>query len=103
MILEVVSSPIPLKRFRATVKTSKGIKQYDFGLKGGQTYIDGASDQQRTNYMLRHMGNSVEERLIENLIPSPSLLSAYLLWGKYRTLKENILRLNALWKKKDYK
>lgn len=101
MILEVVSSPIPLKRFRATVKTLKGIKQYDFGLRGGQTYIDGASDQQRTNYMLRHY--PVEERLIENLVPSPALLSAFLLWGKYRTLKENILRLNALWKKKDYK
>jgi hypothetical protein len=100
MILEVVSSPLPFKRYRATVKTARGIKTYDFGLKGGHTYIDGASDQQRTNYMLRHRGNSVEEQLIDHLVPSPSLLSAYLLWGKYRTLKQNIIRLNALWKKK---
>jgi hypothetical protein len=41
-----------------------------------------------------------EYELISNLIPSASLLSAYILWGPYKSIEENIKYLNHLWKQK---
>jgi hypothetical protein len=89
-----------MKRFRATILKHDGTKQYiDFGLKDGVTYIDGMrTTQERRNYLARHLANPIERKLIENLIPSPSLLSAVLLWGKHKSLSKNIDELNKLWK-----
>jgi len=47
------------------------------------------------NYWLRHLGNKKEKELIDNFIPSPALFSAYLLWGKYSNLRDNIDWLNS--------
>jgi hypothetical protein len=98
MITKIYNSPLLNKRFRADIKTKDGIKTFDFGLRGGYTYIDGATDLVKKNYLKRHMGNAIENRLITNLVPSASLLSAKLLWGPTRNLNKNISELNKMWK-----
>ena len=75
-------------------------KYYDFGYNHGYTYIDGETEKQRNNYLKRHLANETENILINNLVPSPSLFSAYLLLGKYRDLEKNINYLNHLWELK---
>ena len=98
MIVKVLKSPRKMKRFRAVLDDGR---TFDFGLDGGATYIDHKDARLRDNYLLRHMANPTEARLVENLKPSPALFSAMLLWGKYKTLEENIQYLNSLWA--DYK
>lgn len=75
-------------------------KHYDFGLDTGQTYIDHHDNKKRENYRKRHLANSIEKALNENLVPSPSLFSMFLLWGKFTDLDKNIVYLNSLWKQK---
>jgi len=103
MIIKVRASPLANKRFRAEVETQHGLKKIDFGFKTGYTYLDGASLQAKQNYLKRHLGNATEKRLIDNLVPSPALLSAYLLWGNTRDLSKNIAHLNKLWQEKHSK
>ncbi len=100
MIVNIESSPVRHKRYRVTMDNGK---KYDFGLDIGQTYIDHHDTTKRYHYWLRHLANPVEYRLISNLVPSPSLFSAYLLWGNYSDLSSNIKQLNNLWKKKHNK
>ena len=101
MIVDIKPSPVKYKRYRAYIIRKNGqTEYYDFGLDGGKTYIDGRTEQERANYLARHLGNKTEEQLINNLVPSPSLLSAFLLWGKSRSLDTNVKYLNSLWKKK---
>lgn len=101
MIIKLEDSKKQMKRYRIT--TNDG-KQYDFGLKGGQTYIDHKDKAKRTAYLKRHLANETENQLISNLVPSASLFSAYILWSmgnpEKTTIKENIELLNNLWKKK---
>jgi hypothetical protein len=94
MIIKIEKSPIEHKRFRITMDNNK---KYDFGLDIGETYIDHKDKIKRKNYLLRHLGNVTEKKLIENLIPSPSLFSAYILWGKFDNIDDNIKFLNNLW------
>jgi hypothetical protein len=102
MIIDVRPSPLKYKRYRATILKDNGEEmKIDFGLKGGSTYIDGdRSNKERENYLKRHLANKTENTLINNLIPSPSLLSAYLLWGPSKNLERNVNELNKLWKEK---
>jgi hypothetical protein len=95
-ITKIENSPIKNKRYRVTMSDGK---HYDFGLKEGSTYIDHKDAIKRTNYLKRHMGNERENYLIKNLVPSPSLFSAYILWGWSTDIKENIKYLNNLLKK----
>ena len=97
MIISLITSTKPNKRFKAVFDNGKEI---DFGLKGGQTYIDHKDKQRRFNYWRRHYGNDKERKLIKNLTPSPALLSAMLLWGNSTDLDKNIDYLNHLWKLK---
>jgi len=101
MIVDIKPSPLKYKRLRATIKLhDNSIRQIDFGLKGGSTYIDGdRTNKERENYLKRHLANKTENTLISNLIPSPSLLSAYLLWGPTKNFETNVKELNKLWKK----
>lgn len=94
MIVKIINSPIRNKRYRVFMDNGKF---YDFGYKHGFTYIDGENERARNNYLKRHMANETEKTLIDNLVPSPSLFSAYLLWGKYPDLYKNIDYLNHLW------
>ena len=98
MILNIRKSPVANKRYRVDIMTPAGTKQFDFGQQGGFTYIDGATESARSAYLKRHTANAVEDKLIRNLVPSPALLSAYLLWGQSRDLQENIKILNRLWR-----
>jgi len=101
MIVDIKPSPLKNKRYRATILKNDGTKQLiDFGLKGGTTYIDGRTNKEKENYLKRHLANSTENKLINNLIPSASLLSSKLLWGPSKSLDKNINELNKLWKLK---
>jgi len=102
MITDIRPSPLKTKRFRATILEHNGKEnKIDFGFKNGVTYIDNMrTSQERRNYLARHLGNKTEQKLIDNLIPSPSLLSAYLLWGPTKSLEKNVNELNKLFKEK---
>lgn len=89
-----MNSPIKNKRFRVYMNNGK---YYDFGLYNGSTFIDHKDIKKRKAYWARHYGNIKERKLIDNLVPSPSLFSAYLLWGEYSDLDKNIQELNKLW------
>lgn len=91
-IVEVLPSHRKDKKFQAFISDGRIIH---FGLKGSHTYVDGASIETRNAYLKRHMANTIEKNLISNLIMSPSLLSAYLLWNT-NDLSNNIDILNKL-------
>ena len=91
-IINITKSDKKDKRFKVYLDNGD---EYDFGLKDGETYIDHKDKVKRINYLSRHLGNKKEKELIENFIPSPALFSAYLLWGKYSNLKNNIEWLNS--------
>jgi len=95
-IVEIQNSPKKDKRYRVVLDDGKF---YDFGLLNGSTYIDHNDDKKRMAYIARHFTNRLEKNLIENLIPSPALFSIFLLWGRYKTLDENIKFLNSLFRK----
>lgn len=97
MITKIEPSPLKHKRFRATL--DNGLHA-DFGLRGGQTYIDHQDASLRAAYQKRHLGNTIERRLIENIIFSPATLSYYLLWGPHTTISANIATLNRMWAEK---
>jgi len=98
MIISITKSPRTNKRFRVVVKHKDGTTEnVDFGYSGATTYIDGATETQRENYLKRHMANATEKRLIENLVVSPALMSAKLLWGSSRDIAKNIASLNREW------
>jgi hypothetical protein len=97
MIINITDSPKKNKRLRITMDNGK---HYDFGLDTGSTYIDHHDKVKRYNYWARHYGNQKEKALIDSLTPSNSLFSAYILWGPYTNIEDNIRYLNNLWKKK---
>ena len=94
MIQEVIISPLKTKKYRAIMSDGSKI---DFGLKGSSTFLDHHDKTKRHNYRVRHLANDREKYLIKNVIPSPALLSFYLLWNT-ENLEHNILYLNQLLK-----
>ena len=94
MIQEVITSPLKTKKYRAIFSDGSKI---DFGLKGSSTYLDHHDKTKRHNYRVRHLANDREHYLIKNVIPSPALLSFYLLWNT-GNLEHNISYLNQLLK-----
>ena len=94
MIQEVISSPLKTKKYRAIMSDGSKI---DFRLKGSSTYLDHHDKTKRHNYRVRHLANDREHYLIKNVIPSPALLSFYLLWNT-GNLEHNIKYLNELLK-----
>jgi hypothetical protein len=96
-IIYITESPRLFKKYRVYLNDGTF---YDFGLDKSQTYLDHKDKQMRENYILRHLGNETERKLIETLTPSPSLFSFYLLWGDKTSLVDNIEYLNSLWIKK---
>ena len=95
MIKDIINSPVKNKKYRAIMSDGSKI---DFGLKSSITYLNHKDKTKRNNYRARHLGNDREYYLIKNNIPSPALLSYYLLWGPYTTLHQNINYLNELLK-----
>ena len=75
-------------------------KQIHFGLAGSNTYVDGASTQMRNAYLARHLANKTEQQLIQNLVLSPALLSAYILWNT-PDIDNNVKILNKMLKNRN--
>lgn len=90
-IIRIEQSPVKHKRLRAYLEDNSYI---DFGYKGASTYIEHKDIKKRLNYWLRHYANKKEHYLINNMILSPSLLSAYILWGAYTDINKNVEWLN---------
>ena len=99
-IVDVQPSKVKGKRLCAILSNGK---KYNFGLDGGQTYLDHHDFNKRSNYRTRHYHNPKETKLLENLTPSASVLSYYLLWGSHTDLNSNIQYLTRLWAKKNIK
>ena len=97
MIVSISKSKVKNKRFVITMDDGK---KYNFGLDTGRTYIDHHDKQIRDAYRSRHYANDIERKLINYLVPSPSLFSFYILWGPYTSIEKNVRHLNALWKNK---
>ena len=97
-IEKIEPSNVKNKRYKITLDDGKII---NFGLKGGSTYIDHHNLKLKNAYQKRHIGNKIENHLIKNLIPSPSLLSYYILWGPHTNIHQNIKYLNNLWLNKN--
>ena len=95
-IIKIEESPKLTKRYRVFLDNNSF---YDFGLDDGPTYLDHSDKKKIDNYLKRHMANKTEFNLISNLVPSPSLFSAYLLWNT-PNLDENKKILNELFKNK---
>ena len=95
MIQDIINSPVKTKKYRALMSDGSTI---DFGLKSSSTYLDHKDKTKRNNYRVRHLANVREHYLIKNVIPSPALLSFYLLWGPYDNLHHNINYLNEMLK-----
>ena len=89
--MQVYLSDKPTKRFVAIYNN----KKYYFGSPTGYTYIDGASDVVKENYIARHMANETERYRIQNRIMSPALLSMMLLWNT-PDIRKNIRILNKM-------
>jgi len=100
-IISVKKSPNKNKRFQAFVETdmydvygNRIHQKINFGDKLGSTFIDHHDLQKKINYWNRHYNNPREKPFLENMIMSPALLSAYILWGESTNMRENIDILN---------
>ena len=86
-VVKIEPSHVKGKRLCATL--SDGAK-YNFGAEHGHTYIDHHGLTKRSSYRTRHMGSPKEKPLLEHLVPSPSVLAYYILWGPYTSIDQNI-------------
>jgi S-adenosylmethionine:diacylglycerol 3-amino-3-carboxypropyl transferase len=96
-IIAIQPSKIKSKKYRVFLNNGR---HYDFGSKNSQTYLDHKDVDKRRAYIARHYGNIYEKKLIDELKPSPSLFSTFLLWGQWSDLKKNIDYLNNEFREK---
>jgi hypothetical protein len=73
-----------IKNKKLVLKLSEPNKTIHFGWKGSLTYTNGATEEQRTNYLKRHKVN--EDWTSVN----PGSASAFILWGKSRDIQTNL-------------
>ena len=88
MLIKIVKSNQKNKRFMAIFSDGK---KTHFGQEGGSTYIHHHSFNKRFNCLKRH---DVNEDWNDPY--KAGTLSAYLLWGKHKTFKENIRDFNKV-------
>ena len=102
-IISIENSNYKNKRFKSDVVNYKNNKiiTFNYGDKNGSTYIDHKDKIKRYNYFLRHYNNKLEKDLIDNLIMSNSVLSLFILWGKYDNINDNIVYYNDYISKKN--
>ena len=98
-IIEIKELHGKRKKYTLIISEYGKLKKYQFGQPNGLTYINGASNQVKDNYWKRHLANKTEYYRISNLIPSPALFSAYILWNTPNIIK-NIEILNKMFKEK---
>jgi hypothetical protein len=92
-ILKIEVSKKKDKKFKVILDNGES---YNFGLLGSQTYLDHHDKAKRLAYWQRHYNSPREKELIEWAIPSPSTLSAYLLWNK-KKMSDSINDLHRIW------
>jgi hypothetical protein len=95
-IIDIIDSDKEKKRFKVVLNNGK---MYYFGSRGSQTYIDHHDKQKRDAYLKRHTASPLEKNLIINMVPSPALFAATLLWGPHESLDDNIKYLNTVFEK----
>jgi len=74
----------PIKNKKLVLKLIEPNKTIHFGWKGSTTYVNGATDEQRTNYLKRHKVNEDWNSI------NPGSASAFILWGKSRDINKNL-------------
>ena len=80
----------PIKNKKLVLKLTEPSKTIHFGWKGSTTYVNGATDEQRTNYLKRHKVNEDWTKI------NPGSASAIILWGDSKNINTN---LNSFLKK----
>lgn len=85
--VEIRKSEQPKKRFTAFFKRENGkIKKVHFGSEGANTFIDGAEEKVKENYLKRHKVNENWDDPI-----SAGALSRWIIWGEHRNVNKNIV------------
>ena len=74
----------PIKNKKLVLKLIEPNKTIHFGWKGSLTYINGATDEQRKNYIKRHIVNEDWSSL------NPGSASRYILWGDSKNINTNL-------------
>lgn len=92
-LITIGLSEKPDKRFVAHFQDANGVmRRVHFGYKNPDkpslTWIDGASERVRDNYISRHSAR--EWRLWQSDFMAPATLSRYIIWGRYRDVKSNL-------------
>lgn len=82
ILVALFPSPRKEKRYRLILANPKQV--IDFGMKHSHTYVDGASDLTRYNYLKRH-GKEDWTKL------SAGSASRYILWGASHDIHKNLL------------
>ena len=89
-LISITPSSNKSKKFTATFKYKDGsFKRIHFGQRGYSDYTLGATEKQRQAYRSRHRNDNLSKA------DTPGALSYYLLWGKSRSLKENLKAFNS--------
>ncbi len=83
ILLGFYPSPLKNKRYRMVLEDYRII---DFGMKQSNTYVDGASDQTRKNYLSRHSKNEDWSKI------NPGSASRFILWGESRDIGDNLIQ-----------
>jgi len=86
-ILSVGLSPLSSKKYRAHFEDGDRKFHVDFGSPNATTWVNGASEQTKQNYIKRH---SKIEQAYWNIPTTPAALSRYLTWGESRSLAQNL-------------
>jgi len=73
-----------IKNKKLVLKLSEPNKTIHFGWKGSLTYTNGATEEQRKNYLKRHKVNEDWNSI------NPGSASAFILWGKNRDIQTNL-------------
>jgi len=85
--VEIKKSVLPTKRYGATFTRKNGkTKTINFGSINGQTYVDGAGEKIKEDYMARH---SIRENWEDPL--SAGALSKHILWGDSDNISKNVV------------
>ena len=73
-----------IKNKKLVLKLTQPSKTIHFGWKYSTTYINGATDEQRKNYIKRHIVNEDWSSL------NPGSASRYILWGDSKNINTNL-------------
>jgi len=86
-LVSIVKSPNPEKKWRATFSSGK---HTDFGAAGAEDYTQHHDPERRRRYLIRH------KKDLETDDPTRAgYLSYYILWGKSKSIRQNIKDFKA--------